>query len=736
MNETLDARVDALLRAMTLEEKIRQLTGEMLFDVDEDYDERRNPLCGSYRNPGHFMHQTKPASPAAVTARINKDMEASIAAQPHGIPPLENGEALHGAQWGMATNFPQPISLASSFDPALVGRVGDAIGKECSAVGVRQVFSPVVNVVRDCRWGRTVETYGEDVKLTCDMGAAMCRGLQQNGVIATPKHFVDNYAAGGRDSNYSDTAERTLREVFLPPFRACFDAGAQSVMAAYNSWDGVPCMANRRLLTDILRGEWGFSGFVVSDYWGVEGLHQTHQFAASEIHAMAQAIEAGLDVVLPFDSFEKIRAAAKQGLLSEEAIDRAARRVLRVKLENGLFDDPLRDGKAADALVRCDAHRLLALEAARAGIVLLKNDGVLPLQKENIKRIGVFGQSADLIPIGTNYAGPYNAPWQGDDAPTPLQALRSFLGAGAEVLYADSDKIETLAPQCDAVLYFTTIVEGEGSDRSDLRLPSITRRRAEEGQGGLIVDRAQQSVREDQEAAIARLCKANRNTIVVLLNGAPIDMTAWIAAPRAVLEAWYPGEQGAKALAEILFGETNPSAKLPISIPKHAGQLPLFYARKPSGRGYAYCDDDGKPLYPFGFGLSYTTFAFSNAALTLGDDGPAVSFDLTNTGAKDGAEVAQLYVGSRFCGVVRPQKELKAYEKVFLRAGETKRVTLRPGTDAFCYYDAQMRYGLHDGCHTLLLGASSERLPVSFGVRVQDGRFTADTAAGENETNN
>lgn len=727
MDHTIASRVDALLREMSLDEKIRQLTGDMYFDVEEDYVARRNPLCGSYRNPGHFMHQKHVSSPADVTRQINEDIKNSIDAQPHGIPPIENGEALHGAQWGMATNFPQPIALASSFDPALMERVGDAIGKECDAVGVRQVFSPVVNVVRDCRWGRTVETYGEDVKLTSDLGAAMCRGLQQNGVIATPKHFADNYAAGGRDSNYAETSERTLREVFLPPFRACFDAGAQSVMAAYNAWDGVPCMANRRLLTDILRNEWGFSGFVVSDYWGVEGLCEAHRFAATKAHAMAKALKAGLDVVLPFDSYEEIKEAVAQGYLTEAELDRNVRRVLLAKMKIGLFDRPFRDGAAADAIVRCDAHRQLALEAARETIVLLKNDGVLPLQKDKIKRIGVFGQSADRIPIGSNYAGPYNAPWQGDDAPTPLQALQGFLGDAAEVVYADSAEIEAFAPQCDVNLCFTAIVEGEGSDRSDLRLPAVTTHRAQEETGGLIVDRAKQEIRDDQEQSILRLFKANKNSVVILLNGAPIDMTAWIDAAGAVLEAWYPGEQGAKALTEILFGETNPSGKLPITIPKHVGQLPLFYAYKPSGRGYAYCDDDGKPRYPFGYGLSYTTFAFSNMALTLGADGPAVSFDLTNAGDRDGAEVAQLYVGSSLCDVVRPLKELKAYQRVFLRAGETKRVTLRPGTDAFCYYDAAMRYGLHDGRHTFMLGASSEKIVYTADLTVQNGQFKIET---------
>ena len=723
MKDNAYAQAAELLARMTLEEKIYQVTADMLFEVDGDYAGRRNPLFGSYRNPGHFMHyrRSAPASPAEVTAQINDDVRRSVEAQPHGVPPIENGEALHGAQWGMCTNFPQPIGLASSFDPALTERVADVIGRECAAAGVRQVFSPVVNLVRDCRWGRTVETYGEDVLLVSDMGAAMCRGLQKNGVIATPKHFADNYGAGGRDSNYSDTSERTLREVFLPPFKACFNAGAQSTMAAYNAWEGVPCSANRRLLTEILRDEWGFEGFVVSDYSGVQGVYEAHRCASSEAEAAAMALKAGLDVILPYDSFNTVKEALEKGYLTEAELDRNVLRVLTAKFRLGLFEAPYKDPAAAASLVRCASHRQLALEAARESVVLLKNEGVLPLRKNKIKRIGVFGQSADLIPIGSNYSGPYGTPWQGADAPTPLEALGAFLGDGAEVVYGGCGDIKALAPACDVNLYFTAIIEGEGSDRSDLRLPSVAVHRARAEDAGLIVDAAAQEIRENQEDSILRLCAANKNTVVILQNGAPIDMSAWISSAPAVIEAWYPGEQGAKALAEILFGVTNPSGKLPICIPKSVGQLPLFYARKPSGRGYAYCDNDGKPLYPFGYGQSYTSFAFSECALTVTPGAAEVSFTLTNTGAYDGAEVPQLYLGSHGCGVARPVKELKAYARVFLKQGEAKRVTLRLGAEAFCFYNARMEFGLHNGGHTLLLGTSSEDIFASFEVVARDG---------------
>lgn len=725
MKKTPEEHAYELLQELSLDEKIYQVTSEMIFDVDEDYEIKRNPMFGSYRNPGHFMHQGRsvPASPSQVTERINRDVMLSIEAQPHHIPPIENGEALHGAQWGMCTNFPQPINLASSFNPGLVEQVADVIGKECSAAGVRQVFSPVVNLARDCRWGRTVETYGEDVKLSSDMGAAMCRGLEKNGVIATPKHYADNYAFGGRDSNYSETSERTMRETVLPPFKACFDAGAQSVMAAYNGWDGIPCSANKHLLTDILRGEWGFDGFVVSDYNGVEGIYSTHNLASSEAEAAAMALKAGLDVILPFDWFDYVKEAVKKGFISEEELNKNVLRVLIAKYRLGLFDNPFCSPEKADEIVRCKEHKKLALAAARETIILLKNSGILPLKKSNIKKIGVFGQSADLIPIGSNYSGPYNAPWQGEDAPTPIQALTEYLSGCAEVVFYSSDDIEKYASSCDAVLYFTSILEGEGSDRSDLRLPSVSVQRNKEDDAGFIVDNAKQVITDNQEQSIIRLCKANANTVVILENGAPVDMTAWIESAPAVIEAWYPGEQGAKALAEILFGETNPSAKLPVTVPKSAGQLPLNYSYKPSGRGYSYCDNDGKPLFPFGYGLSYTSFAVDNIRAELIADGVNISFDILNTGAYDGAEVVQVYLSSRNCEVVRPVKELKAYKKIELKAGEKKTETISLDAEAFYYWNLSMDYGLHNGKHCLLIGNSSENIFSSVEITAENGKL-------------
>ena len=722
---TPNQRAKELLSRMTLEEKFYQLSAQMIYSVGEDYELQREHRNGNYRNPGHFMHYDKPepVGPAQVAERINRDVQLSMDAQPNKIPPIEHGEALHGAQWGMATSFPQPIGMASTFDDELVGRIGDAIGKECVAVGVRQALTPVVNIARDCRWGRTIETFGEDVLLSSNMGVAICKGLQSNGVIATPKHYADNYSYGGRDSNVSDTSERTMREVYLKPFEKCFkEGGALSVMAAYNSWEGLPCACNDRLLTEILRDEWGFEGFVVSDYFEVEGVCNQHKLVDTPWKAQAICMKAGLDVNLPHSSFEYMKKAYEEGWLTEEDVDRAVLRVLTAKFTVGIMDQPFADPTAAEKIVRCDKHKAIALESARESIILLKNDGMLPLNRDKVKKIAVFGAGADVFPVGMNYSGPYQAPWTAKDAVTPVEYLRKYLDGVGEVVFADDDQIEEVAAKCDAALYFTTVVEGEGMDRSDIRLPGVTRK-AQEDEGAIIVGKFEAVVKTDQEESIRRMTKANPNSAVVLLNGAPVDMTAWADGCAAILEAWYPGEQGAQAICEILFGDVNPSGKLPITFPRTVGQLPLFYAAKPSGRGYGYVENDGSALYPFGYGLSYTDFALRNSSVEVRDGGLAVSLTVENTGARDGAEVVQIYLSGYNCDVAMPLKELKAYKRVAVAAGEKVEVTIQVPEEAFCYYDRKLRYGKHNGDYTVSIATSSVDIHETFGVSVEDGKI-------------
>ncbi len=706
------ARAEELLKQLSIEEKLHQLTAQMVFDIDEEYENRRDHLCGSYRNPGHFMHRDgKISTPGEVTRRINRDVEISMEKQPHAIPPLEHGETLHGAQWGMASIFPQPIGLASTFNPELVKEVGDVIGKETAAVGVHQALAPVVNIARDVRWGRTIETFGEDPKLSSDMGVAITRGLEENGVIATPKHFVDNYADGGRDSNYSTHSEIELREVYLKPFEACFKEGhAHGVMASYNSlFNGLPSHANPWLLTKVLRDEWGFDGIVVSDYGGVDGVAGAHGIAKDLPEAFALCLKSGLDVTLASLDYKTAKEAWDRGLVTEEDIDRPVLRILKRKFELGLFDKPFSDPDEADRIVRCDAHKAIALKSARESLVLLENDGILPLDKSKIRKLGIFGPGADVYPTGRNYSGPFGHLWEAPDARTPLEYFRRFAD-GIEIVTGKDSDIPSLASACDAVLYFTTVVEGEGLDRSDLKLPSY-RTAASEDEAAVIVDKATHTVEVDQEASVLALAKANPNTVVVLMNGAPVDMTAWKDSARAILEAWYPGEAGAEAVADALWGKYNPGGKLPVSWPKNVGQLPLFYACKPSGRGYRYENNDGKPLYPFGYGISYTTFSLENPSVKKAENGWTVSLDVANTGNFDGDEVIQVYLKAKHTKVVRPLKELVAYKRVFVSKNGKTGVNISIPESVTSYYDSDVVFGNHGGEFALLVGTSAENTP-------------------------
>ena len=728
-DKTLSAseRAADLVGRMSLEEKIFQLSTQIIFDVlGDEYGQKRDFRLGSYRNPGHFMHwkNKKTAKPSEVARFINEDVRRSVEASRFGIPAIENGEALHGAQWGMATCFPQPIALAATFDPELVSDTADIIGKEVAAAGVRQVFAPVVNVSRDCRWGRTMETFGEDVLLCSDMGEAMCRGLQNNGVIATPKHFVDNYADGGRDSNESHSSRRTLYEVYLPPFKRCFQkGGAMSVMAAYNAVDGVPCSCNKRLLTDILRKEWGFDGFAVSDYNGMTDVCRAHRITGSTAKAAAMCMKAGLEAPLPDRCENTIKEAYDLGYIDGGDIDRAVYRVLKAKIAIGLFDDPYVDEETIDGFIRCEAHKKAALKAARECMVLLKNDNVLPFDKAKIKTVGVFGEGAGIVPIGDNYSGPYQG-WRADDAHTPLSYLYEFAGDGIKILTGSDEEIENIAPECDICLYFTKMLEGEGRDRCNIRLSREKRTFDIENRGGMIVDQAKAENGADQEAAIVKMSKHNRNSAVILLNGAPIDMTGWIDDVPAVLEAWYPGEQGAQAICETLFGLSNPCGKLPMSFPKSVGQLPLYYSYKPSGRGYHYNENDGKPLYEFGFGLSYTEFRIGNVSYSVKNNALNIGYDIENAGRYGGAEVVQIYFEGYNCGVVRPVSELKAYKKTFLQPGEKKHIDLQIGPEAFYYYNEDLEYGMHDGDYTVKLGTSCYKIFHTFDLSVKNGKLT------------
>lgn len=718
---SISERVEDLLKRMTIEEKVDQISAQLLW-MDEFY-EKRNYAVGHIRNVGHFLpDENLPNDPRSVAERINEDTRLSMKSSRWGIPVLQHGEALHGAQWGNATCFPQSIAMAAAFDDSLYYRIGKVVAKELRAVGVRQVYAPVVNITRDQRWGRGQESYGEDVLLNARMGVAYVKALEKGGVVATPKHFVDNYGEGGHDSYSSITSWRELREVYLEPFRACIqEGGARSIMAAYNSIDGVPSSCNGKLLRDILKDEWKFNGYVVSDYGGVEIIADNHHLVDTEVEALGLSLNNGLDLQL-HTTTDKLLQLVENGTISRKTLDESVRRVLRIKFELGLFDDPYVDADNATDIVRCPSHRELALESARKSMVLLKNNGILPLNKDHIHKIGLFGPAANTLNLG-DYSGARGG-WKGDGGVTPYEGLKkAFDGYATVVLNTTGQDVKALAGSCDVLLFFPSIAEEEGSDRSSFRLPSAHIESKHEESKAIIIDDKQNLALEiDQERMIRDLIATGKPVIVVLHNGAMIDISDWVDGVAAILEAWYPGEQGGTAIADILTGRYNPGGRLPFSWAKSIGQMPMYYAIKPSGRGYSYVDCDGKPLYPFGFGLSYTTFKYEHlqASEVLQPGEPLrISVNVANTGDIAGDEVVQVYIHDEKSSIVRPMKQLAAFKRVSLKARESKTVELEIPNRQFALWDKDMKFKIEEGWFEVWLGKNADEKIVGTRVYVK-----------------
>ncbi|MDP6630258.1 MAG: glycoside hydrolase family 3 C-terminal domain-containing protein, partial [Kiritimatiellia bacterium] len=626
-----------------------------------------------------------------------------------GIPFIIHDEALHGLMAEGSTSFPQAIAMASSWDPDMMHRISVAIGKETVCRGINQVLSPAMDIARDQRCGRVEETYGEDPFLSARMAFAFVKGVQSQGVAATPKHYVANFVgAGGRDSHEVHLSERILREIYFPPFEAAIkDAGALSLMAAYNAVDGEPCVSNAWLLKDVLRGEWGFRGMVVSDYEALKFTHLKHRTASDMAEAGKKAIEAGLDVEMPGkDAVTAMLPLAEEGRVSMEAIDEAVRNVLRVKFQLGLFDNPYVDPAEAAGVCDCAEHRELALEAARKGIVLLRNQpDTLPLSR-TAKSIAVIGPNAKQAQLG-GYSG------SGIRLVSPLQGIRKRAGKKMKVSFSEGCKIKddsragfsravSAAAQADvAVLCMgnTSDTEGEDKDRCNLDLPGV------------------------QEELILAVAATGTPVIVVLINGSAITMGRWLDKVHAVVEAWYPGEEGGTAIADVLFGDCNPSGRLPVTFPKTASQLPLYYNAKPSGRCDDYVDLRGpQALFPFGFGLSYTTFKYTNLKITPGTIAPmgrvTVSVDVRNTGKRKGDEVVQLYLSDLYASVSRPIKELKGFQRLTLKPGQKQRVSFQLGEKELRMLDRNMNWVVEPGEFEVLVGGDSQTgLRATFKVR-------------------
>nr|WP_293303442.1 glycoside hydrolase family 3 C-terminal domain-containing protein [Allomuricauda sp.] len=846
----IEERVDDLLPRMTLEEKFWQLfmiPGD-LSDGKERYKHGifgfQVATKGKSGNEAEQLLDYSGGGTAEQTAVLINEIQKYFVEETRlGIPIIAFDEALHGLVREGATAFPQSIALAATWDTLLVADVGKAITMETKTRGIRQILSPVLNIARDVRWGRTEETYGEDPFLTTQMGVSFISQFEKAGVLTTPKHFVANVGDGGRDSYPIHFNERLMEEIYFPAFKASFQkANAWSVMTSYNSFDGRQCTANDWLLNQKLKKEWGFDGFVISDAGATGGANVLHFTAKDYAESTQQAIEDGLDVIFQtsYDHYTLFYEAFEKGMINEASIDEAVRRVLRAKFKLGLFENPYIDPEDASKWNGSKANRELAKKASLESMVLLKNDNqTLPLSK-TVKSVAIIGTDAEEARLG-GYSGPGNKPV------SILEGLKTKLGKSVAINYAagpgrestnyvtipreqlyhyeggkqkaglqaeyfnnitlegepaltridpvidfrwtlfspDQEKInydfysarwtgKLKAPETGTfkigikgndgyrvyingelvvdnwtkqtvrtitqdyrfekgkeydlkVEFFETVgnvwfkllwdvgVENDWkqqiqqavatAQKSDVAIVTVG---IEEGE---FRDRAYLSLPGHQEELIQSVAKTGKPMVVVLVGGSAITMDRWIDDVPSILDVWYPGDAGGDAIADVLFGDYNPAGRLPITFPVHEAQLPLYYNHKPTGRGDDYINLTGKPLFPFGYGLSYTTFAYDDIQI----DAPSISkdqtttvrFKVTNTGELDGDEVVQLYLRDILASVARPIMELKGFQRVHLKKGETKELSFEITPEMLTMLNKDMDRVVEPGDFRIMIGSSS-----------------------------
>ncbi|MGO9229515.1 MAG: glycoside hydrolase family 3 N-terminal domain-containing protein, partial [Bryobacteraceae bacterium] len=647
-----------------------------------------------------------------------------------GIPVIFHEECLHGHAAVGGTSFPQPIGLGATFNPELVEALFSMTAAEARARGAHQALTPVVDVARDPRWGRVEETYGEDPYLVSRMGIAAVRGFQGDAsfgdkrhVIATLKHFA---AHGQPESAMNcspvNVSPRVLRETFLFTFKeAIHKGGAISVMASYNEIDGIPSHANRWLLRDVLRKEWGFKGFVVSDYYAITELNyraevRGHAVAKDKKEACRLAVQAGVNIELPEpDCYLHLVELVRKGVLKERQLDDLVAPMLYWKFQLGLFDDPYVDPEAADATVGCDAHRQLALQAARQTITLLKNEGNLaPLSLDGIKTIAVIGPNAHRSLLG-GYSGiPKH------DV-TVLDGIKARVGNRAKVLYSEGCKItiggswvqDEVVPSDPAEDRRQIAEAVKVAQKADVIVLAIGGNEQTSREAWSFVhmgDRASLDLIGRQDELVRAMLATGKPVIVFLFNGRPLSINSLSRDVPVIFECWYLGQETGHAVAEVLFGDFNPGGKLPITIPRSAGHLPAFYNYKPTARrGYLF--EDVTPLFPFGFGLSYTTFAIANVRLDKKKikcgASTRVLADVTNTGGRAGSETVQLYIRDLVSSATRPMKELKGFHRVSLSPGETRTVAFDITPELLAFYDAEMKFTVEPGDFEIMVGNSS-----------------------------
>ena len=740
----VDQRVADLLARMTLEEKIAQMEGawenrqffsdpKMLF-VDEKGNfvpERASVLMknglGEISRPSE---NRGPREMAEYTNTVQKWLKENTRL---GIPVLFHDECLHGHVAPKGTSYPQAIALSSTWDPALVQDVFTATAAEVRARGAHHCLAPVLDLARDPRWGRTEETYGEDPYLVSHIGLAAIHGLQGTNltgfgpadathVMATAKHFaVHGQPEGGVNVSPGNYSERVIREYFLKPFEVAVQQGhVATVMASYNEIDGIPSHSNKHLLDDILRREWGFDGAVVSDYFGITDLMNLHHVVATAPEAGKMALEAGVEIELPFEAaYSSLVDQVHQGTVSEATIDRAVTHLLRAKFETGLFENPYVDPVYAEKFTNNPEHQQLALKAAHEAIVLLKNqNNLLPLEKSKYRRIAVIGPNAADLHLG----GYSNKPGRGVGL---LQAVRDKVGSSAEVLYSEGCKITETLPYWDAnkvvlgdpVLNAKRIQDAvavaKKADIVILALGENEQTSREAWAADHLGDRESLDLLGNQDDLVKAIVATGKPVIVYLQHGRPNSINYIAENVPAIVDGWYLGQEGGAAIADVLFGDYNPGGKLPITVPRSVGQLPDYYYQKPSAKR-GYLDASIKPLFPFGFGLSYTTFKYGNLRATPDAIGPqgttTVSVDVTNSGKINGAEVVQLYIRDEVSSVTRPVKELRGFHRVVLDPGKTETVTFTLGPEELSFLDREMHRVVEPGSFKIMVGGNSADL--------------------------
>ncbi|MBO4328360.1 MAG: glycoside hydrolase family 3 C-terminal domain-containing protein [Bacteroidales bacterium] len=633
-----------------------------------------------------------------------------------GIPLLFCEETPHGHMAVGTTVFPTGLGMASTWNPTLLEHVGEVMGREIHAQGAHVGYGPVLDIARDPRWSRVEETLGEDPFLSGVLGTALVKGMQRY-VVATLKHLAAyGVPQGGHNAATAEVGPNRLMTDYLPAFEQAVREGtAGAVMTAYNAIDGIPCSANTWLLDEVLRRSWGFQGVVFADLNAVNALYATHHVAADPAEAAALALKAGVDIDLGGYNYGGfLKEALQRGLITEQEIDRAVRHVLQLKADLGLFDHPYLDEEEAVVVGR-EEHRDLAWNVALESTVLLKNNGILPLGK-TVRKVAVIGPNADNM---YNQLGDYTAPQDPDRIVTPFEGIRDK-GLAEEVLYARGcavrdeavdgiDEAVRLARWADVVVLvvggssardFQTSYEATGAAIVDKRISDM-----DCGEG---YDRATLKLLGNQERLMQRIYDLGKPVVTVYIQGRPLDMNLAAERSDALLTMWYPGMEGGTALADILWNDYNPSGKLPISIPRSVGQIPVWYSQPATGD---YVEESAKPLYPFGYGLSYTQFQYSDlqvASMTVADTLFKVTCQVQNIGPCRGEEVVQLYVRDEVASVAPASKRLKGFQKVFLEAGDSEQVTFYLTKRDLSVYDAQHGWHVEPGDFTLTVGGSSD----------------------------